>query len=252
MTSDADASGDVLRTLTLLGCFAFAYNAAVALHELGHVSAALIGGGRVQSLSLHPLGTSAVAIAPDPKPWLTAAGGPVLGSLLAFLIGAWAKRSDFPAGVPLVVLGAIGPLASGLGLLVGAIFGFGDAVELEREGIPRGAAAAVGTLLAALGASQVPAALGAVGLDQSFSFARRLVLLALGVGPYLAAIAAWNLCADPSQARPWILLVLAGASFLAVASHRSMAARMARAPTQTSATTAVIAGAVAIAVSALV
>jgi hypothetical protein len=244
------ASGDLLCALTLLGSFAFAYNAAVVLHELGHIAAALIGGGTVRSLLVHPLGTSAVAVAPDPRPLLTAAGGPFLGALGSLAIGTWARRHDSAA--PLVALGAIGPLASGTGLLVGASFGFGDAVELERGGVPLALSAIAGLLVGAVGACQVRPALGAVGMHRAIAPRRRALILLLGVGSYLAAIAAWTRIADPSEANPWMLLVTAGA-VLALASISSWATPTAAAPVGGDrALSALAMGAVAIVMNAVV
>lgn len=56
-----------------------------AVHELGHVAAALATGGTVERVVLHPLTISRTDVADDSYPLVTVAAGPLLGVVLPLL-----------------------------------------------------------------------------------------------------------------------------------------------------------------------
>ena len=66
-----------------------------AVHELGHVLAAVATGGEVSKVVLHPLAISRTDLARNPHPLAVVWAGPLAGSvlpLLAFLIAHFARR----------------------------------------------------------------------------------------------------------------------------------------------------------------
>jgi hypothetical protein len=105
-----------------------------AIHELGHVLAARLTGGRVSNVALHPLGISRTDVAANPHPLVVAWAGPIVG--VTAPLGAWgvalACRSAlaflfrFFAGFCLV--------ANGLYIGLGSFGRVGDCGEILRHG----------------------------------------------------------------------------------------------------------------------
>ena len=59
-----------------------AWLAMMAVHEAGHVLGALLTGGSVKVVVLHPLGISCTVLSHNPHPLLVTWAGPVLGVLI--------------------------------------------------------------------------------------------------------------------------------------------------------------------------
>src|SRR4051812_9104354 len=57
-----------------------------AVHEGGHICAALLTGGEVRTIVLHPLTTSRTDLRKNPKPLLVVWAGPVIGVLFPLLM----------------------------------------------------------------------------------------------------------------------------------------------------------------------
>lgn len=124
----------------------------MAVHELGHVTAAWLSGGEVVRVVLHPLTISRTDLGDNPHPLFVVWAGPVAGvliPLLALPIFHMAKAkstyAQFFAGFCLIANGAyIGG---------GAIEGVGDCGVMLRHGTPLwvmllfGVVAVVGGLL---------------------------------------------------------------------------------------------------------
>src|SRR5262249_42107661 len=108
--------------------------AMMAVHEAGHFTAALLTGGTVFKVVLHPLTISRTDLSCNPHPLVVAWAGPALGVLLplaAFGIAAAARMAGayllrFFAGFCLVANGAY--------IAVGSVEGVGDAGDLLRHG----------------------------------------------------------------------------------------------------------------------
>lgn len=105
------------------------------IHELGHMTAAWITGGRFVHVVLHPLAISRTDVKPNPHPLVVAWGGPVIGSGLPLTIWLLAKiaRQKIPflqffAGFCLVANGAY--------IGIGSFKRIGDCNELLRYGSP--------------------------------------------------------------------------------------------------------------------
>src|SRR5688572_18674231 len=106
---------------------AFSWLAMQAVHELGHVVGAVLSGGRVAQVILHPTTISQTRLSENPHPQFVAWMGPIVGVLLpsAALLAAriaglrtW-YLFQFFAGFCLVANGAY--------LAFGSIGGIGDA-----------------------------------------------------------------------------------------------------------------------------
>lgn len=105
------------------------------VHEMGHVLAALITGGKIQRVVLHPLTVSRTDIAPNPRPLMVAWSGPILGAILPF--AAWATwRNHKRSGRRLAFFAGFCLIANGAYIGLGSIEGVGDAGGMLRLGSP--------------------------------------------------------------------------------------------------------------------
>lgn len=119
--------------LSLVG---LSWLAMMAVHELGHVVGALVTGGAVERVVLHPLTISRTDVAPNPHPAVVVWMGPLVGSLLPLLLFATVpgrftvsrKVAQFFAGFCLIANGAY--------IAVGGLVRIGDAAEMLRTGTP--------------------------------------------------------------------------------------------------------------------
>jgi hypothetical protein len=104
------------------------------VHELGHVVGAILSGGQVAQVILHPAKISQTRLADNPHPQFVAWMGPVFGVAVpaAVMLVAWAGNwrgwyvLQFFAGFSLVANGAY--------LAFGSIGRIGDAGDLLRHG----------------------------------------------------------------------------------------------------------------------
>jgi hypothetical protein len=106
------------------------------VHELGHIIAARLTGGRVEKVVLHPLTISRTEVSPNPHPRVVAWAGPILGVLYPLVL--WAiMRALWPsvAFVPRFFAGFCF-IANGAYLGVGSFERIGDAGDLVRHGSP--------------------------------------------------------------------------------------------------------------------
>uniref|UniRef100_A0A7C2NWU9 M50 family peptidase n=1 Tax=Schlesneria paludicola TaxID=360056 RepID=A0A7C2NWU9_9PLAN len=107
-----------------------------AVHELGHVTAALLTGGSVQRVVLHPLALSRTDVSDDPWPLVTVAAGPAVGVLLPLAGWRLAGRRPWPLDHLLKFFAGFCLIANGAYLAYGSFEGIGDAGELLRHGAP--------------------------------------------------------------------------------------------------------------------
>jgi hypothetical protein len=106
-----------------------------AVHELGHVAGAVLTGGNVERVVLHPLAISRTDVRPNPHPLIVCWAGPIVGVALPLAARAACRHRNralrdlvsFFAGVCLI--------ANGLYLGAGSFFGIGDAGDLLRHGV---------------------------------------------------------------------------------------------------------------------
>lgn len=126
-----------LRQFILIGSFLpLCWFGMMAVHELGHVLAALATGGTVTKVVLDPFAISRTDVEPNPKPLIVAWAGPLVGvAVPLFIWGTFhvmripgAHLPRFFAGVCLV--------ANGTYIGIGSFAGIGDADTLVHHGAP--------------------------------------------------------------------------------------------------------------------
>jgi hypothetical protein len=141
-----------VRQIVLIASFLpFCWLAMMAVHELGHILAALISGGMVTQVVVHPLAISRTDVEPNPHPLIVVWGGPLFGVAAPLLIWAataaghlyLAFLSRFFAGFCLIANGAY--------LGVGSLVRVGDAGVMLRLGTPLWLLSLFGLLAVPLG-----------------------------------------------------------------------------------------------------
>jgi len=86
-----------LNQIILIGSFiGFSWLAMQAIHELGHVLGAVVTGGKVTTVVLHPLTISRTDVFPNPHPLMEVWAGAVVGSLLPLLVFLLAQAVRIP------------------------------------------------------------------------------------------------------------------------------------------------------------
>jgi hypothetical protein len=107
----------------------------MAIHELGHVTGAIITGGVVNRVVLNPVTISRTDVLPNPSPGIVVWAGPVMGSLLPIAIlmivrvqSIWRSTAKFFAGFCLIANGAY--------ISIGSFDRIGDTGEMLRTGTP--------------------------------------------------------------------------------------------------------------------
>ena len=110
----------------------------MAVHELGHVLAAVASGGTVERVVLHPLEISRTDVSPNPRPTFVVWGGPLVGVLLPLL--CWLvvpARFAWPRGLAQFFAGFC-LIANGAYIGLGSLAKIGDCGEMLRHGTPIG------------------------------------------------------------------------------------------------------------------
>ena len=108
----------------------------MAVHELGHVSGALLTGGRVQQVVLHPATISRTDISPNPSPLVVVWLGPVVGCGLPLLIRLLLGRRSGLAGQLASFFAGFCLIANGAYISIGAFDGIGDCGIMLSQGSP--------------------------------------------------------------------------------------------------------------------
>lgn len=122
----------------------------MAVHELGHMIGAILTGGKITCVVLHPLSISRTDVFPNPNPVVVVWSGPVLGCLIPIMLLLVTKSagllqrslSEFFAGTCLIANGAY--------LLFGSFDQVGDCKQMLQTGSPL-------WLLIAFGVITIPA-----------------------------------------------------------------------------------------------
>src|SRR5262245_48841865 len=123
-----------------------------AVHEAGHVLAALATGGRVARVVLHPLTISRTDLAHNPTPLTVVWAGPLFGVLLPLVAWGVAAALHLPWAFLLRFFAGFCLVANGAYIGGGSFDRLGDAGDMLRHGSPP-------WLLWAFGAVAVPAGL---------------------------------------------------------------------------------------------
>jgi hypothetical protein len=121
--------------LVLIGStLAFSWLAMQAVHELGHVVGAVLSGGRVTQVILHPTTISQTRLAVNPHPQFVAWMGPIVGVLLPSAALLAARIAKWRTWYVLQFFAGFCLVANGAYLAFGSIDGIGDAGELMHHG----------------------------------------------------------------------------------------------------------------------
>jgi hypothetical protein len=105
-------------------------------HELGHVLGALLTGGEIAEVVLHPLTISHTVMIDNPHPLLVVWAGPLVGVILP--LSLWGLLSAMRVSGAFVARFVAGfcLIANGSHLGVGSFRGAGDWGEIFRQGSP--------------------------------------------------------------------------------------------------------------------
>jgi hypothetical protein len=106
----------------------------MAVHEGGHVVGALLTGGAVKMVVLHPLKISCTALSHNPHPLLVTWAGPVFGVLIPLAAFGVAAGIRMPGANLLRFFAGFCLIANGIYLGVGSIERIYDADDLLRHG----------------------------------------------------------------------------------------------------------------------
>jgi hypothetical protein len=125
--------------LLLIGTFLpFCWLAMQAVHELGHVVAALATGGTVSQVVLHPLTISRTDIIENPRPLIVAWMGPLIGVLAPLGLLAIFKIGKFRGWYLVQFFAGFCLIANGIYIGLGSFEGIGDAGDVINHGSPIG------------------------------------------------------------------------------------------------------------------
>lgn len=111
--------------------------AMMSIHELGHVIGAVVSGGKVQCVVLHPLSISRTDVAPNPHPGVVVWSGPILGCVLPLLLWTFffQKRQTVVATIVRFYCGFC-LIANGAYIGVGSFDQVGDCKQMLQSGSP--------------------------------------------------------------------------------------------------------------------
>jgi len=124
----------------------------MAVHEMGHVLGALVSGGNVERVVLHPLTISRTDVAPNPNPLTVVWLGPMLGCVLPLVAVMLVPKQFTFARRTAMFFAGFCLLANGAYIAAGSIDKVGDCGEMLKHGSP------LWTLLL-FGATTIPAGL---------------------------------------------------------------------------------------------
>ena len=127
----------IWQTLLVVLVLAVSWLAMMVVHEFGHVVHAMLSGGRVDRVVLHPLQISRTDVSPNPHPQFVAWGGAIWGTVIPLgmlgVVRVVARKYSYLAEF----FTGFCCLANGLYLAAGSFGGVGDAGDLLRHGATR-------------------------------------------------------------------------------------------------------------------
>lgn len=116
------------------------------IHEGGHVLAAVLTGGRVENVVLHPLAFSRTDVSPNPSPRWVVWGGPVVGTVFPLLLFGISRRMQWRETFLWRFFAGFCLVANGMYLGMGSFSQDGDPGDLMRLGVPQSALVAFGVI----------------------------------------------------------------------------------------------------------
>lgn len=191
-------------SVLLFAAFTIAYNLTIAFHELGHSTAVVLDGSRIQDFVLNPFSWSWNLGEGVHNVLFTCWGGVTFGlayCVLPLLMIRWVRSNSLR--LIMKMLAGCAFFINGVYLLVGAQFNFGDGGELLKLGVDALQIIALGTLYLVF-AMMIWAELQIyLGLDAHTPFWQRLLVIMGGITPYMILILVYNLLFNPRQIAIW-------------------------------------------------
>jgi hypothetical protein len=107
-----------------------------AAHESGHVLGALLTGGEIGTVVLHPLTISHTEMIDNPHPLVVVWAGPLAGLLLPLILWGLLAVAGVPGAFVARFFAGFCLITNGAYLWVGSFLGAGDCGEMVRQGSP--------------------------------------------------------------------------------------------------------------------
>src|SRR5688500_4503542 len=104
-----------------------------ACHELGHVAAAILTGGHVARVVLHPLTISRTDLDDNPRPLLVVWAGPLIGVTMPVVLWLLASAARLPGAFVLRFFAGFCLVANGLYIGVGSFNHVGDCGQMLQH-----------------------------------------------------------------------------------------------------------------------
>lgn len=123
-----------------------------AVHEAGHILHAVLSGGAVAKVVLHPLTISRTDLAHNPDPLFVSLGGALWGCLVPLAVASAANLKKLTCAPLLRFFAGFCLIANSVYLGTGAVYPVGDADDLICYGVPK-------WVLALFGVAAIPAGL---------------------------------------------------------------------------------------------
>lgn len=108
----------------------------MAVHELGHVMGAVLTGGTIQRVVLHPLTISRTDVLPNPNPLVVVWLGPLVGCVLPLLFTVLVPKSNRIARAIAFFFAGFCLIANGAYIALGSIDSIGDFGVMLESGSP--------------------------------------------------------------------------------------------------------------------
>jgi hypothetical protein len=124
--------------LLIAATLALSWLAMQAVHEFGHVAAAVVSGGQVDRIILHPTKLSQTLLAKNPHPLFVAWMGPVVGAVFPLVPLAAAKMVNWSGWFLTQFFAGFCLVANGAYLAGGSLYPAGDAADLLMLDAPVG------------------------------------------------------------------------------------------------------------------
>ena len=108
----------------------------MAVHELGHLLGAIVTGGTVERVVLHPFAISRTDVQPNPNPAAVVWAGPIVGIVLPLLILVGIPRGRLVACNVARFFAGFCCVANGAYIAFGSVHHVGDCGEMFKTGTP--------------------------------------------------------------------------------------------------------------------
>ncbi len=107
------------------------------VHELGHVTAAWLTGGRVSHVVVDPLSISRTDLSENPSPLVVVWGGPIFGAAVPLALWLAARATRLHAAFVLRFFAGFCLIANGAYIGAGSFSRIGDAGQMLKQGAAR-------------------------------------------------------------------------------------------------------------------